>query len=63
MPATNPSLPHARNLIGGQWVDSPKRGTAHSPATGAVIGTYGCDRPGLARPATNRSANTSKNLS
>lgn len=40
MPATNPAPPHARNLIGGQWVDSPKRGTAYSPATGAVLGSY-----------------------
>ena len=40
MTATNPAPPHARNLIGGRWVDSPKRGEARSPATGAVLGSY-----------------------
>jgi acyl-CoA reductase-like NAD-dependent aldehyde dehydrogenase len=37
MSATNPAPPHARNPIDGQWVDSPKRGSA---ATGAVLGSY-----------------------
>ncbi|WP_234347797.1 aldehyde dehydrogenase family protein [Streptomyces specialis] len=31
---------HARNLIGGRWVDGHAIGESHDPATGQVIGTF-----------------------
>ncbi|MFF2654220.1 aldehyde dehydrogenase family protein [Streptomyces sp. NPDC058045] len=34
------SLPHARNLIDGQWHEGHAAGTARAPATGQAIGTY-----------------------
>ena len=34
------SLPHARNWIGGAWLDSAERGESLDPATGRRIGTY-----------------------
>jgi betaine-aldehyde dehydrogenase len=34
------ALPHAKNWIGGEWIDSPTRLESFNPATGEVIGTY-----------------------
>jgi betaine-aldehyde dehydrogenase len=35
-----PALVHAKNWIGGEWIDSAQRLESINPATGEVIGTY-----------------------